>query len=139
MSDPDRTKALLTDLGTYGADFSRWPLERAVGAREAILERRDVRRAWERERELDRAMARHRDALDREIAASGVMERVRKGAVARLPTPLSVLGWQRIAAAMLMAGAFGGVMDLYLAQGPTETADVVLLDPLYGLYETEIQ
>ena len=139
MSDPDRSKALLTGLGVYGSDFARWSLERAVGAREAILQDGVVRRAWEGERDLDRAMAQHRDALDREIAASGAMERVRKGTVARLPNPLSVLGWQRIAAAMLMAGAFGGVMDLYLAQRPTETADVVLLDPLYGLYETEIQ
>jgi hypothetical protein len=53
--------------------------------------------------------------------------------------PLSRLGWHRIAAAMLLAGALGGAMDIYLANPPGERAHLVLLDPLYGLNDTEMQ
>lgn len=139
MIDPDRRNAILVDLAAYGSDFLRWPQERVPGAREAVLQDDDVRRAWERQCGLDRAIARHRSELDRELVESGAVERVRRRTLARLPSPLAEVGWRRIAAAVLVAGALGCVMDLYLAPSTFETADLVLLDPIYGLTETELQ
>lgn len=139
MIDVNRRDALLTGLAAFGSDFSRWPEERGSGAREAILQDGDLRQAWERARELDYALAERKEEFAREIAASGAVGRVRRAALARLPVPLSQLGWHRIAAAMLLAGALGGAMDLYLASAPGGGADLVLLDPLYGLNDTEMQ
>jgi hypothetical protein len=40
---------------------------------------------------------------------------------------------------VLVAGMLGGVMDLFLADETPDSADVVMLDPLYGLADTELQ
>ena len=67
-------------------------------------------------------------------------DRPRRGPDAdRLPAPLAGLAWQRIAAAMLVAAMLGGMLDLVLAAAPGEAPDVVMLDPLEGLTEAELQ
>ena len=139
MNKAQLRDTLLNDLSTWGSDFSRWPQDRVSGARETILQDRDIRRAWEAERNLDRAIARHKEQSARDLEASGALERVRRRALARVPVQVSRLGWHRIAAAMLLAGALGGVMDVYFARPLTGTADLVMLDPVYGLSDTEMQ
>ena len=138
MHDMNRRQALLADLGTFGSDFSRWPQDRMSGAPQACLQDRDFRRAWEGERELDRGIAAEREAWDQEVAGSGTIERVRRRTLARLPGPLAGLGWQRIAAAALVAGMLGGATERFIAQ-EAAPEEMVLLDPLYGLNDTGIQ
>lgn len=139
MRDTEPRDALLGSLGTFGADLAKWPQAQARAAREALLGRPEFRRAWERERDLDRAVREHREALDAGIAASGALGRVRSRTLARLPAPPAGLRWQRIAAAVLVAGMLGGMLDVFLTERATATADIVMLDPLYGLEELEIQ
>ena len=87
-------------LAAYGSDFSRWP-DGAAEAREALLAEPDFRRAWEKERELDRTLAAERDALDAEIARSGALARLGRLVCAahsgRLPCrhPLAARGGRR--------------------------------------------
>lgn len=131
---------LRKSLATYGSEISKWPPERAAGAREALMSVPDFRRAWEDERALDRALGGARQALDDEIARSGALQRLRWQTLARLPlNALEGLGWHRVAAAVLIAGMLGGATDLLLPEPVTDTADVVMLDPLSGVDETELQ
>lgn len=139
MSEIDRGSRRLQALGAYGADIGRWPADAASGAREALLSDPGFRRAWEHERELDRRLTTFRGELDRDVAQSGGAGRVRRTVLARVPGPLAAFGWQRIAAAVLVAGMLGGVMDLFLAAELPDSAEVVMLDPLYGLADTELQ
>jgi hypothetical protein len=141
MSDTEGPSELSADVAAFGADFSKWPPARVAGAREELLRDPEFRQAWERERELDRAIATARGELDDAIGRSGAVGRVRRAALARLPrSPLGRIGLGRIAAAMLVAGILGGAMDLILAGQEGETADVAVVDPvLYGLEPIEIQ
>jgi hypothetical protein len=139
MTDLKRDGELDAVLATFGAELSRWPETRRSGAREALLRDQKFRRAWERERDLDRAIQTCAGELDREIAAAGALARVRERALARLPDPIAGIGWQRIAAAMLVAAMLGGAMDLVLMEETEASADVVMLDPLYGLAETAFE
>ena len=126
-------------LRIFGSDISGWPPERALRARERLLSDPEFRRAWERERDLDRMLAGHRDALDRSIRESGALERVRSGVLGRLPIALAGFRWQRIAAAMLVAGMLGGALDLFLPEPAADAPEIAMLDPLYGIDDTELQ
>ncbi len=141
MSDRNPSSQLSANIEAFGADISKWPPARVSGAREALLRDPEFRRAWEKERELDRGIATARGEIDDAIGRSGAVGRVRKAALARLPpSRLGRIGFGRIAAAMLVAAILGGAMDLILAGQEGETADVALVDPvLYGLEPTEIQ
>ena len=76
---------------------------------------------------------------DERIAATGALDRVKAGALQRLPMRASLpMSWRRIAAAMVMAGVLGGAMDVYLIERQ-DLADVVALDPLLGLDDTSLQ
>jgi hypothetical protein len=126
-------------LRMLGSDLSGWPPEAASRARQRLLSDPEFRRAWERERDLDRMLAAQRDELDRSIQRSGALERVRSGALARLPNALAGFRWQRVAAAVLVAGMLGGALDLVLPEPPADAPEIVMLDPLYGIEETELQ
>jgi hypothetical protein len=141
MSDTKGPSSVSADLAAFGADLAKWPAERVSGVREALMRDPLFRRAWEKERELDRAIATARGELDDTISRSGALGRVRQAALARFPrSPLGRIGLGRIAAAMLVAGILGGAMDLILAGQEAETADVAVVDPvLYGLEPTDIQ
>ena len=140
MIDTKGPSQLSAGLAAFGADFAKWPPHRVSGAREALLRDPEFRRAWEKERELDRAIVTARGELEDAIGRSGAVARVRQAALARFPqSPFGRIGWRRIAAAVLVAGMLGGAMDLILGQ-EGETADVALVDPvLYGLEPTDIQ
>lgn len=133
MSEQLRENGLLGALRAYGADFSRWPSGQAQEARAALLSTPAFRRAWEDERRLDRAFTEHRATLDAGIAHSGAVERVRKRALSHLPVPLAVLPWQRIAAAMVVAGMLGSAADLLISSTLSDPSEPALVDPLLGL------
>ena len=133
MTDMLRNNEMIGALRTYGSDFSRWPAALAQDARAALLSTPEFRRAWEEERALDRALAEHRDALDAAIVETGAVERLGKRTLARLPVPLAVLPWQRIAAAMVVAAMLGSAADLVISDSATEPTETALADPLLGL------
>lgn len=122
-------------LAAYGADFSRWP-EREVraAARAALLADPEFRRAWQAERDLDAAFAAHRDSLDRNIEASGAAARVSALVLKRLPAAAyEALPWRKVAAAMIVAGALGGAVNLVLPERAGGVSDLVAVDPLLAL------
>lgn len=130
MSDI-RRDAMLEGLAAFGADLSRWPEERAQGARRALLGRPDFRRAWEVARDLDSALAEEGMRIDRCIVESGAMVRLSRRTLARISgNPLAGIRWERIAAAMLVAGMLGGAMDLIMPDRAADALDLALLDPL---------
>ncbi len=124
-----QSATLIARLQTYGSDLSRWP-DSQQAAREALVARSDVRRAWESERVLDRGLAAHRDAMDREIARLEAVSRIRRRLLSQLPIdPLAGIAWRSVAAAMLIAGMMGGVIDLVLPD-LLEPTDIAMIDPL---------
>jgi hypothetical protein len=140
MSDARRFAELSASLGTYGSDLSKWPSGATVGARETLLRDRDLRSAWERERELDHAMTELRGEIDDTILRSGAAERVRRHVMARVAAgPLAGMRWQRVAAAVLVAGMLGGVMDFMLAGPAGQAQEVAMFDPLYPFDDTDLQ
>ncbi len=140
MSKERNGQELFDALGAFGADLSRWPLPSASAARAALLADPVFRIAWEKERELDFALLGIRETLDKEAARSGAIGRVRRSLLAQLPTdPLAGLSWRKVAAAMLAAGMLGGAMDLFLPDAPAMTPDLVMLDPLSGFDESDLQ
>jgi hypothetical protein len=61
------------------------------------------------------------------------MDRLRSRLLARTKgDPLAGFGWQRLAAAMLVAGMLGGAVDLILPDRPADTGEAAFLGPLYG-------
>jgi hypothetical protein len=87
---------------------------------------RDIRRD-----DLEKLMAEERNALDGEIARSGAPRRVRDSVMRRSADPLAGLSWQRIAAAVLVAGMLGGAVDLLLPEpGADDVTMVSALDML---------
>lgn len=84
--------------------------------------------------ELDRLIAKHRTALDEEIAASGALRRVRHGVLMRASVdPLAGLHWRRVAAVVLVAGMLGGAVDLILPDNAADSFNVATVDALYDL------
>jgi hypothetical protein len=141
MTESRSRTELFGGLTAFGADFSKWPGDRLSGAREAVLGDLDFRRAWERERDLDRAMTAARGEIDAAIGGAGAVERLREATLARLPRPrIGTAAWRGIAAAMLVAGVLGGALELIATEQAGETADIAVVDPvLYGLEPTETQ
>jgi hypothetical protein len=133
MTEKLRNDALRGALRAYGSDFSRWPADLARSAPATSLSTPEFRRAWEEERSFDHALADERGALDATIIHSGALERVRSRTLAHLPVPLAGLPWQRIAAAMLVAGMLGGATDLLISSSLSEPSEPALIDPLLGL------
>jgi hypothetical protein len=126
-----RHEDLVDSLAAYGADLSRWPAERVRDARRALLARPDFRHAVGEARLLDEALADAREELDGAINASRAPARLAGRVLARVsPDPISGLRWQRIAAAMLVAGMLGGAIDLLMPDPPSDAPDLVMLDPL---------
>jgi len=131
-----QSATLIARLRIYGSDLSRWP-DHQQAAREALVAQPDVRRAWESERVLDRAMAAHRDAMDQEIARSDAASGIRRRLLSRIPAdPLAGIAWRSVAAAMLVAGMLGGAIDLVLPE-PLESTDMAMLDPLDTLDDAD--
>jgi hypothetical protein len=125
----DAGKALFESLGAFGAELSRWPDERAAAARRALLEQPEFRRAWDDARVLDAKLAAERDLIDLAVTRSGAVARIGRRTLARLgPDPLAGFSWQRVAAAVFVAGLLGGATDLLLPEAAS--SDVVMLDPL---------
>jgi hypothetical protein len=134
-----RHEDLVGTLDAYGADLSRWPAERVRDVRRALLARPDFRRAVDEARLLDKALANAREELDGVIDASHASARVERRVLARvLPDPLAGLRWQRIAAAMLVAGMLGGAIDLLMPDPAADAPDLVMLDPL-SAEDTELR
>ena len=124
-----QSATLIARLRAYGSDLSRWP-DHEQAAREALVARPDVRRAWESERVLDRALAAHRDVMDQEIARSRAASGIRRRLLSHISAdPLAGIAWRSVAAAMLVAGMLGGAIDLVLPE-PLESTDMAMLDPL---------
>jgi hypothetical protein len=76
----------------------------------------------------------YRAALDAEIRKSGSLERVRRNVLMRRSGSfLADIPWQRVAAAILVAGMLGAAVDLALPPQTVDTFDVAAVDPLYAL------
>ncbi len=126
MRDIDRR------LATYGSDLSRWP-QHAAEAREALLGEPEFRRAWERERDLDRKLAAERDALDADILRSGAIARLGRLSSQRISAGfLADVPWRRVAAGVILAGMLGGGLDLMLPAPVSDPLEMALVDPLAG-------
>ncbi len=81
---------------------------------------------------LDAGLARAAGALDREIAASGAVDRVASRVMAQVAPPKARRAiWFAIAAALIIAAGLGSLADLALL-GPRTATDqeVVVMDPL---------
>jgi hypothetical protein len=127
-------------LSVFGADVARWPEASAGEARRALLADPTFRRAWERERSLDRGFAELRRDLDRTIESEAALERVRRVVLARLPERMSPrLHWSRIAAAVVVAALLGGAMDYVLADDSKAISELAMVDPLYAADTTATQ
>jgi len=86
----------------------------------------------DRHSELHRLLAGERDALDREIARSGALVRIRGNVLRRATAdPLAGLHWRRIAAAVLIAGMLGCAVDLLLPARAPDPVDVAIVDTPY--------
>jgi hypothetical protein len=134
-SIPDRARI----LAACGANFSRWPQDHVGPARAALLSDPEFRRAWEAERDLDLGLAAYRDSLDRSIEVSKAPSRVGTRVLKRLPAaPLAALPWRKVAAAMIVAGALGGAMDLVLPEQAGDVSDGAAIDPLLTLDDTAL-
>ena len=129
MNDNGAREDLDSRLRTLGADLSRWAPEPAAGARRALVSDPPFRRAWEAQCALDTALGTLRDEIADTVARSGAAERVRVRTLQRLPAdPLFGLPWQRIAAAVLVAGMLGAALDLVLIKPEAPTSETAALD-----------
>ena len=82
--------------------------------------------------DLQSRLAGYGAALDADIARSGAADRVRRN-VLRHRATLAGISWQRVAAAVLVAGMLGGAVDFVFSERAADPFDVALVDPLYGL------
>lgn len=131
---------MLDTLRAFGTDLSRWPPARAYAAREALLADPEFRIAWEAESELDTALVAIRETRDKAAAPPGAIDRIRLATLSQLPpNPLAGFGWRKVAAAMLVAGMLGGATDLVLPDPRATAPELVMLDPLSALEESELQ
>lgn len=131
MAEFHRRDRLSQCLADRGSDLSKWPSQAANAARQALLADPDFRRAWEAERSIDEAMTAMRDGLDAEIARSGAVDRLRRALQRQTADPLAAVGWQRVAAAVLIAGMLGSAVNLMLPERLPDVVDVVVLDAFY--------
>jgi hypothetical protein len=135
VTDPAGRSPIET-LRAFGTDFARWPEERATAGRRLLVGDLSFRAAFEAERRLDEAISAARDAEVADPALAAVAERVRSRAARLRRSAFNGFPWQRIAAAMLVAGMLGGVADLaFVERGVGVAADLALLDPLAALEE----
>jgi hypothetical protein len=94
----------------------------------------------ERDEVIDRRLVAYGAALESDIAKSGALGRVRGNVLRRSATDLFAgFSLQRIAAAILIAGVLGGVLDLALPVGGGDTLDVAAVDPFDPLEEADVQ
>lgn len=128
-------------IDRHGADLAHWPDGAlAQEVRAALLAHRGLRSYWEGAASLERALAGARDAVDREVAASGAAGRVLRAVAAR-PTAVprwSPRSWAAAAAALVVAAGLGSLID-YTVIGSNESAyETVVIDPLvFGTVETQ--
>jgi hypothetical protein len=88
--------------------------------------------------EIERLIAKTRNELDAEIAGSGALARIRDNMLRHASVdPLAGLHWQRIAAAVLIAGMLGGAIDLILPESRADPVEVAIIDPLYDYDQPE--
>jgi hypothetical protein len=122
---------LVAAVDAYGSDLAQWPDGfLANKAREVILADRDFRAYFDGARALAGGLAASREALDRDIRASGAIERVTAATMARRPVRRHSR-WMAAAAAVVIAAGIGGVIDArFMAGAGQQTIDVVVLDPL---------
>jgi hypothetical protein len=127
-TDATGRAALAEALGTYGADFSRWPdAIMAAAARRAVLADPGLRAAFDAEKALDALLDEARATGDCEIAASGALSRIRDKALSPLRAdPLADLSWRRIAAALVLSAMVGSSTNLLFAESDTSTEDTTL-------------
>lgn len=83
-------------------------------------------------RKLEEGLAGAAKVLDREIAASGAVDRIAGRVMARVRRrPVHRATWLAVAAALIVAAGLGSLADLTLFGWRTQpTQDVVVLDPL---------
>lgn len=83
-------------------------------------------------RELNAALTRCARALDREIAASGAVDRVGARVRTRIAArPFRRTIWFAIAATLIIAAGLGSLADFALINGRDDTGQqVVVMDPL---------
>jgi hypothetical protein len=131
MNEMRWNSELFDRLAAYGSDLPRWPAELQGSARAALLKAPDFRRRWEAERRVDAAIVAMRSSLDRELARSGAVARLHDRVLERkAAAPFAGLRWQRVAAAVLIAGMLGGLTDLLLPERAAQQPDAYF-DPAY--------
>ena len=82
-------------------------------------------------------MVRNSASASAPVAASGALERVRQAVVRQRPAALLAgVPWQRVAAAVLLAGMLGAAVDFVLPDRGVDSLDAAL-DPLYVLDEAD--
>jgi hypothetical protein len=128
MTDATERASLAEALGTYGADFSRWPDgTMAAAARRAVLADSGLRAAFDAQKALDALMAEARMADDRDVAMSGALSRIREKALAPLRSdPLADLSWRRVAAALVLSAMVGSSSNFLFAERDATTEDTTL-------------
>lgn len=120
-------------LDRLGADLSAWPDPASAGAaRRMALSDRAFRARLDTAMAIDAGLARVRDALDAEIAATGAVARVEAEALAAAsPRVASGRRWALVGAAAIAAAVLGAIVDVtLLAPLGSQSFDVVVLDPL---------
>ena len=85
----------------------------------------------ERSDDLGRRLRAYGDALDAEIRRAGALERVRRNVIGQRVLFIG-FSWRRIAAAIVVAGALGAVVDFMLPESAPEPFDVAAVAPLYA-------
>lgn len=120
-------------LDRLGTDLSAWPDPGLAGAaRRMALSDRAFRARLDTAMAIDAGLARVRDALDAEIAATGAVARVEAGALAAAsPRVANGRRWAMVGAAAIAAAVLGAIVDVtLLAPLGSQSFDVVVLDPL---------
>jgi hypothetical protein len=120
-------------LDRLGTDFSSWPDPALAGAaRRLALADRTFRARLDTALAIDAGLARVRDDIDAEIAATGAVARVEAATLAAaLPRIANGRRWGMVAAAAVAAAVLGAVVDFTLLAPPgSPSFNVVVLDPL---------
>jgi hypothetical protein len=119
-------------IDRHGADLAAWT-DRTLAneVRHAVLADRGLRARLEDAAVLDAGLGMLRDAMDREIAASGAAARVGSAALAAVSRRGLTRRWAAVAAALVVAAGLGSLADVSIvAPADTERYEVVVLDPL---------
>jgi hypothetical protein len=123
---------LIEAIDRYGADLAAWSDQSLAGeARRAALSDRTSRARLDSAVALDAGLVALRCAIDAEIVQSRAADRVQAVVLAALPRRRNARRWALVAAAVVVAAAFGALADLtILAPAGSEPMEVVILDPL---------